>query len=94
MPCGPSVLPERQQLRLIVGPASPCAWSTCVTRKAPLVSDSSEDEQKMAGALEAVSLGPSQEAPPLPASVPRCARWGGHRSPALCSPGSRLTLLP
>ncbi|XP_034499539.1 serine/threonine-protein phosphatase 6 regulatory subunit 2 isoform X8 [Ailuropoda melanoleuca] len=63
---GPNQGPERA-----LGPASPCAWSTCVTRKAPLVSDSSEDEQKMAGALEAVSLGPSQEAPPLPASVPR-----------------------
>ncbi|XP_045671464.1 serine/threonine-protein phosphatase 6 regulatory subunit 2 isoform X2 [Ursus americanus] len=63
---GPNQGPERA-----LGPASPCAWSTCVTRKAPLVSNSSEDEQKTAGALEAVSLGPSREAPPLPASVPR-----------------------
>ncbi|XP_040493701.1 serine/threonine-protein phosphatase 6 regulatory subunit 2 isoform X2 [Ursus maritimus] len=63
---GPNQGPERA-----LGPASPCAWSTCVTRKAPLVSNSSEDEQKTAGALEAVSLGPSQEAPLLPASVPR-----------------------
>uniref|UniRef100_A0A452UUJ1 Protein phosphatase 6 regulatory subunit 2 n=1 Tax=Ursus maritimus TaxID=29073 RepID=A0A452UUJ1_URSMA len=62
---GPNQGPERAR------PASPCAWSTCVTRKAPLVSNSSEDEQKTAGALEAVSLGPSQEAPLLPASVPR-----------------------
>uniref|UniRef100_A0A452QAW7 Protein phosphatase 6 regulatory subunit 2 n=1 Tax=Ursus americanus TaxID=9643 RepID=A0A452QAW7_URSAM len=62
---GPNQGPERAR------PASPCAWSTCVTRKAPLVSNSSEDEQKTAGALEAVSLGPSREAPPLPASVPR-----------------------
>ncbi|XP_030886122.1 serine/threonine-protein phosphatase 6 regulatory subunit 2 isoform X7 [Leptonychotes weddellii] len=64
---GPKQGPERA-----LGPASPCAWSACVTRKAPLVvSDHSEDEQKMAGALEAVSLGPSREAPLLPASVPR-----------------------
>ncbi|XP_034841891.1 serine/threonine-protein phosphatase 6 regulatory subunit 2 isoform X10 [Mirounga leonina] len=64
---GPKQGPERA-----LGPASPCAWSACVTRKAPLVvSDHGEDEQKMAGALEAVSLGPSREAPLLPASVPR-----------------------
>ncbi|XP_027971296.1 serine/threonine-protein phosphatase 6 regulatory subunit 2 isoform X2 [Eumetopias jubatus] len=63
---GPKQGPERAR------PASPCAWSACVTRKAPLVvSDHGEGEQKMAGALEAVSLGPSREAPLLPASVPR-----------------------
>jgi len=91
MPCGPSVLRGRQQLRLVVGPASPCAWSACVTRKAPLVvSDHGEDEQKMAGALEAVSLGPSREAPLLPASVPRCAGWGGHRVPR----GKRISGCP
>uniref|UniRef100_A0A8C9M8I0 Protein phosphatase 6 regulatory subunit 2 n=1 Tax=Panthera tigris altaica TaxID=74533 RepID=A0A8C9M8I0_PANTA len=55
-------------------PASPCAWNACVTRKAPpVVSDNTEDEQKMAGALETVSMGPSRETPLLPASVPRCA---------------------
>ncbi|XP_045320849.1 serine/threonine-protein phosphatase 6 regulatory subunit 2 isoform X8 [Leopardus geoffroyi] len=53
-------------------PASPCAWNACVTRKAPpVVSDNTEDEQKMAGALETVSMGPSRETPLLPASVPR-----------------------
>ncbi|XP_077770091.1 serine/threonine-protein phosphatase 6 regulatory subunit 2 isoform X1 [Canis aureus] len=63
-PDGPDQGPERAR------PASPCAWSVCVTRKAPLVaSDSSED--KTAGALEAVSMGPSREAPPLPTSAPR-----------------------
>uniref|UniRef100_A0A8C9K2Y7 Protein phosphatase 6 regulatory subunit 2 n=1 Tax=Panthera tigris altaica TaxID=74533 RepID=A0A8C9K2Y7_PANTA len=57
-----------------LGPASPCAWNACVTRKAPpVVSDNTEDEQKMAGALETVSMGPSRETPLLPASVPRCA---------------------
>ncbi|XP_078305366.1 serine/threonine-protein phosphatase 6 regulatory subunit 2 isoform X5 [Panthera onca] len=55
-----------------LGPASPCAWNACVTRKAPpVVSDNTEDEQKMAGALETVSMGPSRETPLLPASVPR-----------------------
>ncbi|XP_072598390.1 serine/threonine-protein phosphatase 6 regulatory subunit 2 isoform X15 [Vulpes vulpes] len=63
-PDGPDQGPERAR------PASPCAWSVCVTRKAPLVaSDSSED--KTAGALEAVSMGPSREAPLLPMSAPR-----------------------
>ncbi|XP_044943493.1 serine/threonine-protein phosphatase 6 regulatory subunit 2 isoform X3 [Mustela putorius furo] len=63
---GPNQGPERAR------PASPCAWSACVTRKAPLVvSDNSEDQQKTAGALEAISLGPSREAPPPSASVPR-----------------------
>ncbi|XP_041612232.1 serine/threonine-protein phosphatase 6 regulatory subunit 2 isoform X6 [Vulpes lagopus] len=63
-PDGPDQGPERAR------PASPCAWSVCVTRKAPLVaSDSSED--KTAGALEAVSMGPSREAPLLPTSAPR-----------------------
>lgn len=38
-----------------------------------MVSDNTEDEQKMAGALETVSMGPSRETPLLPASVPRCA---------------------
>ena len=80
--CGLSVLPGRHQhpVPRPVGPASPCAWSVCVTRKAPLVaSDSSED--KTAGALEAVSMGPSREAPPLPTSAPRCAEWGVRRAP-------------
>ncbi|XP_029809100.1 serine/threonine-protein phosphatase 6 regulatory subunit 2 isoform X2 [Suricata suricatta] len=55
-----------------LGPASPCAWNACVTRKVPpVVSDNTEDEQKMAGATEAVSMGPSREAPLPPASVPR-----------------------
>ncbi|XP_077614198.1 serine/threonine-protein phosphatase 6 regulatory subunit 2 isoform X6 [Crocuta crocuta] len=57
-----------------LGPASPCAWNACVTRKAPpAVSDSTEDEQKTAGGLEAVSTGPSREGPQPPAAAPRCA---------------------
>jgi len=73
---GPKQGPERAR------PASPCAWSACVTRKAPLVvSDHGEDEQKMAGALEAVSLGPSREAPLLPASVPRADTLSDPTSP-------------
>ncbi|XP_049482565.1 serine/threonine-protein phosphatase 6 regulatory subunit 2 isoform X6 [Panthera uncia] len=64
--------PERTPPYPVVGPASPCAWNACVTRKAPpVVSDNTEDEQKMAGALETVSMGPSRETPLLPASVPR-----------------------
>ncbi|KAK1327653.1 hypothetical protein QTO34_012942 [Cnephaeus nilssonii] len=52
-----------------LGPASPCAWSVCVSRDAPLgASGSDEDEQKAA-----VSMGPGQEAPPLPTPVPRAA---------------------
>ncbi|ELW49012.1 Serine/threonine-protein phosphatase 6 regulatory subunit 2 [Tupaia chinensis] len=60
------------------GPASPCAWNVCVTRKAPLVasdssssggSDSEEDEQKAASTLEAVSRGPGRETPLLPRTV-------------------------
>lgn len=55
-------------------PASPCAWNVCVTRKAPLlVSDSSssggsdsEDYQKAASAVDAVSRSPGREAPPRP----------------------------
>ncbi|XP_031319416.1 serine/threonine-protein phosphatase 6 regulatory subunit 2 isoform X6 [Camelus dromedarius] len=55
-----------------LGPAVPSAWNMYVTRKAPLVASSShEDEQKVAGALEAVSVGPGHEAPQLPVSVPR-----------------------
>ncbi|XP_004409732.1 PREDICTED: serine/threonine-protein phosphatase 6 regulatory subunit 2 [Odobenus rosmarus divergens] len=73
---GPKQGPERAR------PASPCAWSACVTRKAPLVvSDHGEGEQKMAGALEAVSLGPSREAPLLPASVPRTDTLSDPTSP-------------
>ncbi|XP_032201676.1 serine/threonine-protein phosphatase 6 regulatory subunit 2 isoform X3 [Mustela erminea] len=72
---GPNQGPERAR------PASPCAWSACVTRKAPLVvSDNSEDQQKTAGALEAVSLGPSREAPPPSASVPRAECAGSPLS--------------
>uniref|UniRef100_A0A2K5EA97 Serine/threonine-protein phosphatase 6 regulatory subunit 2 n=1 Tax=Aotus nancymaae TaxID=37293 RepID=A0A2K5EA97_AOTNA len=51
-------------------PASPCAWNVCATRKAPLSSsggsDSEDDDQKAASATDAVSRGPSWEAPPLP----------------------------
>ncbi|XP_074231956.1 serine/threonine-protein phosphatase 6 regulatory subunit 2 isoform X12 [Camelus bactrianus] len=55
-----------------LGPAVPSAWNVYVTRKAPLVASSShEDEQKVAGALEAVGVGPGHEAPQLPVSVPR-----------------------
>ncbi|XP_027451423.2 serine/threonine-protein phosphatase 6 regulatory subunit 2 isoform X3 [Zalophus californianus] len=73
---GPKQGPERAR------PASPCAWSACVTRKAPLVvSDHGEGEQKMAGALEAVSLGRSREAPLLPASVPRTDTLSDPTSP-------------
>ncbi|XP_012504247.1 PREDICTED: serine/threonine-protein phosphatase 6 regulatory subunit 2 isoform X2 [Propithecus coquereli] len=63
-----------QDLEKAFGPASPCAWNVCVTRKAPLVvSDSSssggsdsEDDEKAAGAMDTMSRGPSQEAPLLP----------------------------
>nr|XP_045728204.1 serine/threonine-protein phosphatase 6 regulatory subunit 2 isoform X6 [Mirounga angustirostris] len=87
---GPKQGPERA-----LGPASPCAWSACVTRKAPLVvSDHGEDEQKMAGALEAVSLGPSREAPLLPASVP--SKYGPCESkrafPGLSAPAFPASL--
>ncbi|XP_044084950.1 serine/threonine-protein phosphatase 6 regulatory subunit 2 isoform X3 [Neovison vison] len=72
---GPNQGPERAR------PASPCAWSACVTRKAPLVaSDNGEDQQKTAGALEAVSPGPSREAPPPSASVPRAESAGSPLS--------------
>ncbi|XP_036286011.1 serine/threonine-protein phosphatase 6 regulatory subunit 2 isoform X2 [Pipistrellus kuhlii] len=64
-----SQAPERT-----VGPASPCAWNVCVSRDAPLVASSSdEDEQKVAVASEAISMGPGQEAPSLPTPVPRAA---------------------
>ncbi|KAL2775414.1 serine/threonine-protein phosphatase 6 regulatory subunit 2 isoform 6 [Daubentonia madagascariensis] len=66
---------QSQDLEKAFGPASPCAWNVCVTRKAPLVvSDSSssggsdsEDDERAAGAMETVSRGPGQEAPQLPA---------------------------
>ncbi|KAM5334681.1 serine/threonine-protein phosphatase 6 regulatory subunit 2 isoform 2-T7 [Glossophaga mutica] len=61
-----------QALERAPGPAAPCAWSVCVSRDAPLVaSDSNEDEQKVAVDSQAVSMGPSREAPPVPASAPR-----------------------
>ncbi|XP_016042061.1 serine/threonine-protein phosphatase 6 regulatory subunit 2 isoform X3 [Erinaceus europaeus] len=64
---GPNQGPERP-----LSPASPCAWNVCVSRKAPLeASSSDEDEQKVAGASEAISMGPSQEGPPLPTAAPR-----------------------
>lgn len=69
---------------LAVSPASPCAWNACVTRKAPLEASSSgsdEDEQKVAGASEAISMGPSQEGPPLPTAAPRFAGRVGPGSP-------------
>ncbi|XP_058424024.1 serine/threonine-protein phosphatase 6 regulatory subunit 2 isoform X3 [Diceros bicornis minor] len=69
-----------------VGPASPCAWNVCVARKTPLVaSNSDEDEQKVAGASEAVSVCPGQEASPLPVSVPR-AECGASTPPDAASP--------
>ncbi|XP_048209581.1 serine/threonine-protein phosphatase 6 regulatory subunit 2 isoform X2 [Perognathus longimembris pacificus] len=57
-----------------LGPTSPCAWNVCVTRKAPLVaSDSSssggsdsEDEEKVAGSVEAVNTNHGLEVPKLP----------------------------
>ncbi|XP_032738587.1 serine/threonine-protein phosphatase 6 regulatory subunit 2 isoform X5 [Lontra canadensis] len=86
---GPNQGPERAR------PASPCAWSACVTRKAPLVvSDNSEDEQKMAGALEAVSLGPSREAPLPPASVPRAERAGSPLSDPTSPAPAEATFTP
>ncbi|XP_012656635.1 serine/threonine-protein phosphatase 6 regulatory subunit 2 isoform X5 [Otolemur garnettii] len=65
---------QSQDLEKALGPASPCAWNVCVTRKAPLVvSDSSssggsdsEDEEKAAGATESMGRGPGPEAPLLP----------------------------
>ncbi|XP_022374564.1 serine/threonine-protein phosphatase 6 regulatory subunit 2 isoform X5 [Enhydra lutris kenyoni] len=86
---GPNQGPERAR------PASPCAWSACVTRKAPLVvSDNSEDEQKTAGALEAVSLGPSREAPLPPASVPRAERAGSPLSDPISPAPAEATFTP
>ncbi|XP_023558236.1 serine/threonine-protein phosphatase 6 regulatory subunit 2 isoform X3 [Octodon degus] len=66
---GPSPSPEKA-----FGPAPPCAWNVCVTRKAPLVaSDSSssggsdsEDEEKLAATAEPVSSGLGREAPSPP----------------------------
>ncbi|XP_069346822.1 serine/threonine-protein phosphatase 6 regulatory subunit 2 isoform X2 [Eulemur rufifrons] len=66
-----------QDLEKAFGPASPCAWNVCVTRKAPLVvSDSSssggsdsEDDEKAAGATETARRGPSQEVPLQPAEA-------------------------
>ncbi|XP_062971858.1 serine/threonine-protein phosphatase 6 regulatory subunit 2 isoform X2 [Cynocephalus volans] len=55
--------------------ASPCAWNVYVTRKAPLVasdssssrgSDSEDEMRKAAVAMEAVSMGPSQETSMMP----------------------------
>ncbi|KAL4676126.1 hypothetical protein H8959_010271 [Pygathrix nigripes] len=75
-------------------PASPCAWNVCVTRKAPLLasdssssvgSDSGDDYQKAASAVDAVSRGPGREAPPLP-TVARTEEAVGR---AKC-PDSRL----
>nr|XP_055184241.1 serine/threonine-protein phosphatase 6 regulatory subunit 2 isoform X3 [Nyctereutes procyonoides] len=81
VPDGPDQGPERAR------PASPCAWSVCVTRKAPLVaSDSSED--KTAGALEAVSMGPSWEAPLLPTSAPRFEPAPPVPAEAPCAPAA------
>ncbi|XP_053442660.1 serine/threonine-protein phosphatase 6 regulatory subunit 2 isoform X3 [Nycticebus coucang] len=65
---------QSQDLEKALGPASPCTWNVCVTRKAPLVvSDSSssggsdsEDDEKAAGATESMSRGPGPEAPLLP----------------------------
>nr|XP_006212628.1 serine/threonine-protein phosphatase 6 regulatory subunit 2 isoform X7 [Vicugna pacos] len=54
-----------------LGPAVPSAWNVYVTRKAPLVASSSHEDEKVAGALEAVSVGPGHKAPQLPVSVPR-----------------------
>lgn len=79
-----------------VSPASPCAWNVCVTRKAPLlVSDSSssggsdsEDYQKAASAVDAVSRSPGREAPPRPTvarteeAVGRCVGRGERGGPA------------
>ncbi|XP_016067177.1 PREDICTED: serine/threonine-protein phosphatase 6 regulatory subunit 2 isoform X2 [Miniopterus natalensis] len=67
-----------------LGPASPCAWNVCVSRDTPLVaSNSDEDQQKVAVASEAVSMGPGREAPPLPTSVPRAtSTLPGPTSPA------------
>lgn len=50
-----------------------------------MASGSDEDKQ-VAVTSEAVSMGPGQEAPPLPSPVPRCAGLGGwgaivHSSP-------------
>lgn len=79
-----------------VSPASPCAWNVCVTRKAPLLaSDSSssggsdsEDYQKAASAVDAVSRSPGREAPPRPTgarteeAVGRCVGRGERGGPA------------
>ncbi|XP_042553969.1 serine/threonine-protein phosphatase 6 regulatory subunit 2 isoform X2 [Dipodomys spectabilis] len=56
------------------GPTSPCTWSVCVTRKAPLVaSDSSssggsdsEEDEKVAGSVDAVNTSHGLEVPKLP----------------------------
>uniref|UniRef100_A0A8D0PF93 Serine/threonine-protein phosphatase 6 regulatory subunit 2 n=1 Tax=Sus scrofa TaxID=9823 RepID=A0A8D0PF93_PIG len=72
--------PERS-----LGPATLCARNVCVTRKAPLgVSSSCEDQQKVAGALEAVSMGPAREAPLTPEPGPR-AECATNMPPGLAS---------
>lgn len=53
------------------GPATPCAWNACVTMTAPPVAPTSDQSEQVAGASEAVSVGPSREAPPLPSALPR-----------------------
>ncbi|XP_039090753.1 serine/threonine-protein phosphatase 6 regulatory subunit 2 isoform X4 [Hyaena hyaena] len=78
-----------------LGPASPCAWNACVTRKAPPeVSDSTEDEQKTAGGLEAVSMGPSREGPLPPASAPRAECTASTPSDPTSPAPAEATLTP
>ncbi|XP_053775825.1 serine/threonine-protein phosphatase 6 regulatory subunit 2 isoform X3 [Desmodus rotundus] len=66
------------------GPAAPCAWSVCLSRDAPLVASScNEDKQKVPVASQAVSMGPGWEAPPVPTSAPRAtSTLPGPTSPA------------
>lgn len=80
---------------LAVGSASPCAWNVCVSRDAPLVASGSDEDEQVAVTSEAVSMGPGQEAPPLPTPVPRCAGLGGgvivHSSPLAQEKMDRVT---
>ncbi|XP_023603747.1 serine/threonine-protein phosphatase 6 regulatory subunit 2 isoform X2 [Myotis lucifugus] len=73
-----------------LGSASPCAWNVCVSRDAPLVASGSDEDEQVAVTSEAVSMGPGQEAPPLPTPVPSCPLTSGlcpfKSKPSVCLP--------
>lgn len=92
--CAPASRPQQPPC-FAAGPASPCAWNVCVTRKAPLVtSDGEDDKQKVAGTVGAVSTSLGREGPLPPrreaAAVGRCAgvaRFAWALVPTVWLPG-------